>query len=71
MFDAIDHWGVSSKVVPDYRILVETLAEAYPNARLAALAGDPTGLRRLQGEVDARLAAIDAWLHEAAESEDE
>ena len=71
MFDAIDHWGVSSKVVPDYRNLVETLAEAYPSARIAALAGDPTAFRRLQAEVDARFAAIDAWLREAAESEDE
>jgi hypothetical protein len=71
MFDAIDHWGVSSKVVPDYRKLVETLAVAYPNARIAALAGEPVALQRLEDEVTARFAAIDAWLHEAAESDDE
>ncbi len=71
MFDAIDHWGVSSKVIPDYRNLAEIFAETYPDARIAALAGDPTAFRRLQGEVDGRFAAIDAWLREAAESEDE
>jgi hypothetical protein len=70
-FDAIDHWGVSSKVIPEYRNLAEIFAEAYPNARTAALAGDPTALQRLQAEVDGRFAAIDAWLREAAESEDE
>jgi hypothetical protein len=71
MFDAIDHWGVSSKVVPDYRKLADTFSAAYPNARLAALSGDPTPFRRLEAEVDARFAAIDAWLREAAAGEDE
>jgi hypothetical protein len=70
-FDAIDHWGVSSKVLPDYRKLAETFTDAYPDARLAALAGDASGLERIGPEVDARFAAIEAWLREAAESEDE
>jgi hypothetical protein len=70
-FDAIDHWGVSSKVLPDYRKLSVTLADAYPAARSAALAGDATSLKRLGAEMDARFAAIDAWLREAADSDDE
>ena len=70
-FDAIDHWGVSSKVLPDYRKLATTLADAYPNARIAALSGDTTGFEQLGHDMDTRLATIDAWLDEAAESEDE
>jgi hypothetical protein len=69
--DAIDHWGVSSKVLPDYRALVTTFSEAYPNARSAALAGDTSALERVKGDVEARFKAIDAWLHEAEESEDD
>jgi hypothetical protein len=70
-FDEIDHYGVSSKVLPDYRELVATFSDAYPNARIAALAGDTAALARLTGEVDARFSAIDAWLREAADSEHE
>jgi hypothetical protein len=70
-FDEIDHYGVSSKVLPDYRTLVATFSDAYPDARIAALAGDKTGLERVTADVDARFSAIDAWLGEAAESEDE
>ncbi len=70
-FDAIDHWGVSSKVLPDYRQLVATLSDAYPKARIAALAGDATALEQVGRDVDARFEAIDDWLREAAESETE
>ncbi len=70
-FDAIDHWGVSSKVLPDCRKLAETLSDAYPTARSAALSGDAGQFQRLGHEVDARFAEIDEWLHEAAETEDE
>ncbi len=70
-FDEIDHWGVSSKVLPDYRKLADTFSAPYPNARLAALAGDKTELERVAHEVDATFTSIDAWLDEAKESEDE
>ena len=70
-FDAIDHWGVSSKVLPDYRQLVTTFSDAYPKARSAALAGDATALEQVGRDVDARFRAIDDWLREAAASEDE
>ena len=62
---------MSSKVLPDYRKLADTFTEPYPNARLAALAGDKTELERVAREVDATFASIDAWLEEAKESEDE
>jgi hypothetical protein len=70
-FDALDHWGVSSRVLPDYRQLADTFTEAYPSARIAALSGDGARFEHLGREVDAELAGIDAWLREAAESEDE
>jgi hypothetical protein len=70
-FDAIDHWGVSSKVLPDYRQLVTTFSDAYPKARSAALAGNSTAIEQVGRDVDARFEAIDDWLREAAESADE
>jgi hypothetical protein len=70
-FDAIDPHGDSSKVLSDYRKLVKTLAGPYPRARRSALSGDTAELSRLGEELDARFRAIDAWLREAAESEDE
>jgi len=71
LFDSIDHYGVSSKVLPDYRALVETFSDAYPTARIAAVVGDPAPSERVGREVDERFRTIDAWLHEAEESEDE
>jgi len=70
-FDEIDHHGVSSKVLPDYKKLADTFADPYPSARIAAISGDKTELERLRREVDATFASIDAWLEEAKESEDE
>jgi hypothetical protein len=70
-FEAIDHWGTNSKVLPDYRKLVETFSDAYPTARIAALAGDGAAFERIGREVDERFRAVSAWLHEAEESEDE
>jgi hypothetical protein len=70
-FDSIDHWGVSSKTLPEYRQLVELFSEAYPSARVAALSGSRTSLDELERRVNAHFESIDSWLHEAAESEDE
>lgn len=70
-FEVIDPHGDSSKVVPDYRLLVATFSGPYPRARQSALSGDAAELTRLGEEVDARFRTIDAWLREAAESEDE
>lgn len=70
-FDAIDHWGNSSRVLPDYRKLVETFSDAYPGARMSAIGGDSAPFERVGREVDERFRTIEAWLHEAEESEDE
>ena len=70
-FDEIDHWGVSSRVLPDEKKLADTLERPYPSARIAAIAGNVLELERLEREVDATFASIDAWLEEAKESEDE
>src|SRR5262245_40851899 len=51
---AIDHWGVSSRVLPDYAALQATLASAYPDAKLAALKGDSHALEQVRAEFDQR-----------------
>lgn len=70
-FDAIDHWGASSKLLPEYRALVSAFSETYPAARIAALSGSAAAFDAAKRDVDARFHAIDEWMHEAAESEDE
>ncbi|HEX5098950.1 MAG TPA: hypothetical protein VFV94_05595, partial [Polyangiaceae bacterium] len=70
-FEAIDHWGNSSQLLPDYRKLVETFSDAYPGARMSAIGGDSAPFERVGREVDERFRSIEAWLHEAEESEDE
>ena len=69
--DRIDHWRVNSNLLADYDALLSALAEAYPAARLKFIAGDRAPLQALRAELDRRQKAIDEWLKEAAESEDE
>jgi hypothetical protein len=69
--EAIDHWGVNSKVLPEYEDLMGIFADAYPSARIAALSGEKDSLAALQKDVAMRFETIDEWLREAAESEDE
>ena len=71
MFEHLDHWGVSSQLLPDYKKLADDFSEAYPKARIAALAGEQPPFTAISREVDARFQAIEAWLNEAEESEDE
>jgi len=71
LLDAIDHWRVSSTLVPEYSKLVQIFAEQYPEARIAALSGEKASLMALETDIAARFEHIDAELHEAAESEDE
>jgi hypothetical protein len=68
---ALDHWGVNSNLLPDYDAILEVLADDYPAARLAALAGDGTYRAALRGVLDARQKKIKDWLEEAAATEDE
>ncbi|HYQ04470.1 MAG TPA: hypothetical protein VER96_37615 [Polyangiaceae bacterium] len=69
--DAIDHWRVSSTLVPEYAKLVHLFSEEYPEARIAALSGEKAALVALESEISGRFERIDEGLHEATESEDE
>ena len=65
-FDSIDHYGESSRLVPEYRKLVEMFTGAYPTARVAALAGSKAELGALEADAKARFETIDEWLKDAA-----
>jgi hypothetical protein len=60
--DKIDRWGGSSNLLTDYSKLLETLAGPYPNARIAAIAGDDAELSGLARETDARMQKVTDWL---------
>lgn len=67
----IDHWGVNSRLLPDYDALARSLAGPYADAKLAALAGDARALDAARADFDQRMKAIDDWLEQAAaENED-
>ena len=68
---AVDHWGVSSNVLGDYRAILKTLSDAYPTARIAALSGRGAPLAEVRGEVDGRLQKVEDWLERARGSRDE
>lgn len=70
-FDRIDHWRVSSTLVPEYATLIAILSEQYPKARIVALSGDQAALTTIEGEISARFERIDEELREAVESEEE
>jgi hypothetical protein len=67
----IDHWRVSSNLLGDYDVMLAQLGDAYPAARISYLDGDPAPLLALRADFDRRRKAIEDWLAEAAESEDE
>jgi hypothetical protein len=69
--ETIDHWGVNSKVLPEYKSLMDIFSEAYPSARIEALSGKKDSFVALQRDVATRFETINDWLREAAESEDE
>ena len=67
----IDHWGVNSNLLGDYDAMLAALADTYPTARIKFLDGDRAPLLALRADFDRRQKAINDWLAEAAESEDE
>ena len=67
----IDHWRVNSNLLGDYDVLLAALADTYPAARISFLDGDHAPLLALRADFDRRLKAMNDWLEEAAESEDE
>jgi hypothetical protein len=68
---AIDKWGTNSNLLQDYDALLKALSDAYPSARLAALAGERAPLDAERAEFDRRAKRIKDWLAEAAEAADE
>lgn len=66
----IDHWGVNSRVLPDYDALATVLSGAYADAKLAALKGEPAAYERAHAEFEQRLEKIEDWLHEVAEGDE-
>jgi hypothetical protein len=68
---AIDHWGVNSRLLGDYRAWLAALSDTYPAAVKAALNGDRRALADARADMDRRLATIHEWLKAAADSEDE
>jgi hypothetical protein len=67
----LDPWGVNSRLLPDYRALQESLASTYPDAKLAAIAGDKTALDSARTSFDQHMRAIAAWLEEVEHGEEE
>ena len=67
----IDHWHVSSPLLADYDAELTDLDAAYPDAKLAALAGDPQPLRAVRARMDQREKKMAEWLAAAEESEGE
>lgn len=67
----LDPWGVNSRLLPEYRALQESLANAYPDAKGAALSGDKAALESARSSVDQHLRAIAGWLEEAEHGEEE
>jgi hypothetical protein len=67
----IDHWGVNSRLLPEYAALQASLANAYPDAKLAAIKGDAHALADARADFDQRMKKISDWLERAAEDEDE
>jgi prefoldin subunit 5 len=67
----IDRWGARSPMSPEYEALSAALTGAYPDAKIAALAGNAQALEQAQATFDQRRKTITDWLEEAAESKDE
>src|SRR6185503_12705653 len=63
----IDHWGVNSRLLPDYQALLRALSDTYPAAVTAALKGDRQPLKEARADMDHRMASMREWLKAAAE----
>jgi hypothetical protein len=69
--DAIDPKRKSSNLLTDYDAIIAALAGPYPDARLAALTGDPKPASELKADIERRLAQARAWLHKDHQDEQE
>jgi hypothetical protein len=60
----IDPKGGNSNVVTDYDVMLNALANDYPDALELSFAGDKKGLEEQTAELDKRTKKIDDWLAE-------
>jgi hypothetical protein len=67
----LDPWGVNSRLLEDYEVLLNALSSSYPAALEASIAGDPRPLERLRSDIDRRIQGMLDWLAKAAVTEDE
>ncbi len=65
----LDHWGVNSRVLPDYAALEASLEAGYADAKVAALGGHAEALAAARATFDQHLKTIADWLEAANETE--
>ena len=61
---SIDPKGGNSNVVTDYDVMLNSLANDYPEALVKSIDGDPKPLAEQKAELDKRAKKIDGWLAE-------
>jgi hypothetical protein len=61
---SIDPKGGNSNVVTDYDVMLNSLANDYPEAMVKSIDGDPKPLAEQKAELDKREKKIDGWLAE-------
>jgi hypothetical protein len=61
----IDPKGGSSNVTTDYDVMLNALANEYPEALAASFGGDKAGLEAQNAELDKRSQKVEEWLAEA------
>jgi hypothetical protein len=60
----IDPKGGNSNVTTDYDVMLNALANDYPEAMVASLDGDPKPLEQQKAELDKRTKKVEDWLGE-------
>ena len=58
----IDPKGGNSNVVTDYDVMLNSLANDYPQGLMASFDGDKTGLEEQRAELDKRTKKVEEWL---------
>jgi hypothetical protein len=67
----LDHWGVNSRLLPDYAAFEAMLEKDYPDAKAAALKGDSRPLEEARSRFEAHMKTVEAWLEEAQSNDGE
>jgi len=69
--EQIDPWGATSRLLPDYKAVVDLLANSYCEAKAEALRGNNAALAAVNLAIDDHFKAFETKLEHAAESRDE